>query len=95
MATSEFSEFTGILSAALPQHHLSGFEIAQLKFLQWRNPSILLWNSKVVQLQGETVWRHLRKPQVKPLYYLEFPLLGIDLEKMKTLTQKVYASQCS
>ena len=28
----EFSKFVGILSAALSQHHLSGFEIAQLEF---------------------------------------------------------------
>ena len=32
MATAEFSKFAGILSAALLQHHLSGFEIAQLEF---------------------------------------------------------------
>ena len=32
MATAEFSKFTGILSAALSQHHFSGFEIAQLEF---------------------------------------------------------------
>ena len=31
-ATSEFSKFAGILSAALLQHHLLGFEIAQLEF---------------------------------------------------------------
>ena len=31
-ATAEFSTFAGILSAALLQHHLSGFEIAQLEF---------------------------------------------------------------
>ena len=31
--TAEFSQFAGILSAALSQHHLSGFEIAQLDFL--------------------------------------------------------------
>ena len=30
MATAEFSEFPGKLSAALSQHHLLGFEIAQL-----------------------------------------------------------------
>ena len=30
MATAEFSKFAGILSAALSQHHLSGFGIAQL-----------------------------------------------------------------
>ena len=32
VATVEFSRFAGILSAALSQHHLSGFEIAQLEF---------------------------------------------------------------
>ena len=32
VATAEFSKCAGILSAALPQHHLSGFEIAQLEF---------------------------------------------------------------
>ena len=32
MATAEFSKFAGILSAALTQHHLLGFEIAQLEF---------------------------------------------------------------
>ena len=30
MATTEFSKFAGILSAALSQHHLLEFEIAQL-----------------------------------------------------------------
>ena len=32
VATAEFSTFAGILNAALSQHHLSGFEIAQLEF---------------------------------------------------------------
>ena len=32
VATAEFSKFAGILSAALSQHYLSGFEIAQLEF---------------------------------------------------------------
>ena len=32
VATAEFSKFAGILSAALSQHHLSKFEIAQLEF---------------------------------------------------------------
>ena len=31
VATAEFSKFAGLLSAALSQHHLSGFEIAQVK----------------------------------------------------------------
>ena len=33
MASAEFSKFAGILSIALSQHHLLGFEIAQLEFL--------------------------------------------------------------
>ena len=32
VATAEFSKFAGILNAALSQHHLSGFGIAQLEF---------------------------------------------------------------
>ena len=32
VATAEFSKFAGILSAALSEHHLLGFEIAQLEF---------------------------------------------------------------
>ena len=32
VATAEFSKLAGILRAALSQHHLSGFEIAQLAF---------------------------------------------------------------
>ena len=32
VATTEFSQFAGILSAALSQHHLLGFEIALLEF---------------------------------------------------------------
>ena len=32
VATAESSKFAGILSATLSQHHLSGFEIAQLEF---------------------------------------------------------------
>ena len=31
-ANAEFSKFAGILSAALSQDHLLGFEIAQLEF---------------------------------------------------------------
>jgi len=32
VATAEFSKFAGLLSVALSQHHLLGFEIAQLEF---------------------------------------------------------------
>ena len=34
MAIAEFSKFAGTLSAALSQHYLLGFEIAQLEFLE-------------------------------------------------------------
>ena len=34
VTTVESSKFAGILSAALSQHHLLGFEIAQLEFHQ-------------------------------------------------------------
>ena len=42
VATAEFSKFAGILSAALSQHHLLGFEIAQLEFF--------IFNIKIRQL---------------------------------------------
>ena len=32
VASAEFSKYAGVLSATLSQHHLSGFEIAQLEF---------------------------------------------------------------
>ena len=32
VASAELSKFAGILSAVLSQHHLLGFEIAQLEF---------------------------------------------------------------
>ena len=32
MATAEFSKFADIMSGALLQHHILGFEIAQLEF---------------------------------------------------------------
>ena len=36
MATAEFSKLAGILSAALSQHHLLGFEIAQICPIAYR-----------------------------------------------------------
>ena len=39
VATVECSTFAGILSAALSQHPLLGFEIAQLEFLHLKKPS--------------------------------------------------------
>ena len=64
MATAEFSKFPGILSAALLQHHLLGFEIAQLEFrsyttsppLQYsclENPMNSMKRQKVMTLKYE------------------------------------------
>ena len=56
MATAEFSKFAGILTAALSQHHLSGFEIAQLVRVPWTarrsNQSILKEISPGCSLEG-------------------------------------------
>ena len=35
VATAEFSKFAGILSAALSQHHLLGFEIRMSDWTEW------------------------------------------------------------
>ena len=46
MATAEFSKFVGIVSTALSQHHLLGFEVAQLEFLEKEmatHSSVLAW----------------------------------------------------
>ena len=40
MATADFSKFAGILTAALSQHHLLGFEIPQLEFQGFPDSSV-------------------------------------------------------
>ena len=62
MATAEFSKFADILSAALPQHHLLGFDqrIDAFKLWCWRrlltarrsNQSILKEMSPGISLEG-------------------------------------------
>jgi len=55
VATAEFYKFAGILGAALSQHHLSGFGIAQLEFRERRQ-----WHSTPVLLPGKSHgWRSL------------------------------------
>ena len=51
VATTEFSKFFDILNAALSQHHLLGFEIAQLEFhhLHYDSGSRMKSESEVVQ----------------------------------------------
>ena len=41
MSTAEFSKCAGILSEALSQHHILGFEIAQLEFHHLLNKHLL------------------------------------------------------
>ena len=50
VATAEFSKFAGILSAALSQSHLSGFEIAQLEFhhLQYQKQDLELTVAQIM-----------------------------------------------
>ena len=45
VATAEFSKFAGILSAALSQHHLPGFEIVRHDWATELNWTELNWNS--------------------------------------------------
>ena len=47
MATADFSKFVGILSAALSQHHLLGFGIAQLD----RNMFFLILGGKQLEVK--------------------------------------------
>ena len=54
-ATAEFSKFAGILSAALSQHHLSGFERAQLETSQLESPPLALF---IVMLRKSHLTSH-------------------------------------
>ena len=49
-----------------------------------RNPPTL-WERKLVQPLWRTVWRLFKKLKIKLPYDPAIPLLGIYLEKMKTL----------
>ena len=55
VATAEFSKFAGILNAALSQHHLLGFEVAQLEFL-WN--SLCYW---ILQIYTEGLKKKKKK----------------------------------
>ena len=71
VATTEFSKFAGILSAALSQHHLSGFGIAQLEFYHCQEPA---WGAppmtKVMRKEARHTQRRDRASGV-PLEILE------------------------
>ena len=61
MATAEFSRFAGILSAALSQHHLLGFEIAQLEFHHLHCSQVML---KILQAKLQQ-YMNLEIPDVQ------------------------------
>ena len=48
------------------------------------------WECKLMQPLWKTVWRSLKKLKIELPHDPEIPLLGIYLEKMKTLIQKGY-----
>ena len=54
VATAKFSKFAGILSAALSQHHLLGFEIVQLEFHHLHMFIVILPKAHLTALQD--VW---------------------------------------
>ena len=57
----------------------------------WRkenSPTLLMGKSKSVQALQRIVWRFLKKQKIKLPYDPPTPLLGIYLEKVKTLIQK-------
>ena len=74
MATAEFSKFAGILSAALSQHHLLGFEIAQLEF---HHPSPLVLF--IIMIYMAALTSHSRKSgsrRINGIKYLKIQLTG-------------------
>ena len=77
MVAVEFSKFVDILSAALSQHHLLGFEIAQLKFWrrQWHPTPVLLPGKPHGQrsLEGYSLWGRKESDTTEQLT-LTFPL---------------------
>ena len=55
MATAGFPKFAGILSTTLSQHHVLGFEIVQLEFLEKEmatHSSILAWKIPWMEESG-------------------------------------------
>ena len=55
VATAEFSKFAGILSAALSQHHLLGFEITWLEF-HHLHYLCSYWDHGVVRIEVMGSW---------------------------------------
>src|SRR5574341_1913266 len=67
VATAEFSKFAGILSAALSQHHLSGFGIAPLEFYHCWEPVRNSAHDKGHEEGGSAYGRQRHGPQPRLL----------------------------
>ena len=97
VATAEFSKFAGILSAALSQHHLSGFGIAQVEFYQGlecksrksrntcSNRQIWPWNTEWSRAKANRVLSRERTGHNKhPLPRTQEKTLHMDITRWST-----------
>ena len=57
-------------------------------FVEKREPSYTFGGNKLVYPSWRTIWRFLKKLKIELPYDSVIPLLGIYLEKKKTLTGK-------
>ena len=80
VATAEFSKFAGILSAALSQHHLSGFEIAQLHQYLILRYLLTTEKNRYEPLKSLT---HFKSLPITPICPLK-PLKNINLLSVST-----------
>ena len=85
MATAEFSKFAGILSAALSQYHLSGFEIAQLEFHHLK--SLLM----KVKEESEKVGLKINIQKTKIMASGPITSWEIDGETVETVSDLIWA----
>ena len=68
MATAEFSKFAGILSAALSQYHLFGYEIAQLEFHHLHSQGREKQQRQSISSLLQKVWASSRVFQILFIY---------------------------
>ena len=101
VATAEFSKFAGILSVALSQHHLPGFEIAQLEFHQWcfLRPTWLhipgcLYHSTLWKEENQDPWIYSSTSNIYPLRHLNWNTRGNRCGE-KRISVHAHASRAS
>ena len=81
VATAEFSTFAAILSAALSQHHILGFEIAQLEFHHLTSFYVVMLPKAHLTSHSRMEWtiqKHMHnKVKVSPFSITHSPWLNI------------------